>query len=203
MASPAEALSQLKEGNRRFAEGQAMAPRQDRSRREEVAGGQAPFAAVLGCADSRVPPEVIFDQGLGDLFVVRVAGNVAGAMERGSLELAATELGVKLILVLGHASCGAVSAAAQAVDSAELAPSEALQGVVDAVRPALDAGPGPSDGGAGRLALAEDENVRRSVRELRASPVLGGLEQEGAVRLIGAKYDPAGGQVTFFGTAHG
>ena len=112
MTIPApEALDRILEGNRRFAEGAGASGDFSPSRREGLAEGQAPLAVVLGCADSRVPPEVVFDQGLGDLFVVRVAGTVVGASVVGSIEFAAEVLGTRLILVLGHSACGAVGAA--------------------------------------------------------------------------------------------
>jgi len=108
------ALAALVEGNRRFAAGVAEHPRQDARRREEVlARGQYPFAAIVGCADSRVPPEIVFDQGLGDLFVLRTAGNIVDDLGVACLEYAAAHLGVPLIVVMGHSRCGAVTAAAE------------------------------------------------------------------------------------------
>ncbi len=109
--SPPDALERLRTGNQRFAAGQSVAPQRDLTRLREVAPGQTPFAAVLGCADSRVPVEILYDQGFGDLFVVRVAGNIASAIEIASLEYGARVLGSAAIVVLGHSNCGAVKAA--------------------------------------------------------------------------------------------
>ena len=109
--SPTDALKRLEQGQARYVEGKAERPRSGADRRTEVAKGQKPFAAILSCADSRVPVETIFDQGIGDLFVVRVAGNVCEASEAGSIEFGATALGANLIVVMGHTSCGAVVAA--------------------------------------------------------------------------------------------
>lgn len=111
--SPDQALQKLMEGNGRYVTGNKANPHQNAERRKEVAKGQSPFAVVLSCSDSRTPPEVIFDQGLGDLFVVRVAGNVLDTMGLGSIEYATQVLGAPLILVLGHSKCGAVDAAIQ------------------------------------------------------------------------------------------
>jgi carbonic anhydrase len=107
---PQEALQRLMDGNKRFVEGKMKHPRQDHQRMEELVKGQHPFAVVLGCSDSRVPPEIVFDQGLGDLFVIRVAGNILTPEGQGSIEYAVDHLGTKLILVLGHEKCGAVKA---------------------------------------------------------------------------------------------
>ncbi|NOX89613.1 MAG: carbonic anhydrase [Calditrichaeota bacterium] len=111
MLNSAEALQKLIEGNRRYLEGRQLHPRQTIDRRRELIGGQQPFAAILGCSDSRVPPELIFDQGLGDLFVVRVAGNIIDDAVLGSVEFAVDKLQTPLVLVLGHTQCGAVEAA--------------------------------------------------------------------------------------------
>ena len=113
MIDAREALQRLQDGNRRFILGAENAPLASRAHREELAGGQAPFAIILGCSDSRVPAEIVFDQGLGDLFVIRVAGNIVASSQIGSAEFAAERFGTRLIVVLGHSRCGAVSATAK------------------------------------------------------------------------------------------
>lgn len=127
-----EVLKKLQEGNQRFVKGEPQHPRQDQKRRDETASGQAPFAVILGCADSRVPDEIVFDQGIGDLFVVRVAGNIVSPESVGSLEYGTEVLGASVIVVLGHESCGAVKAAIQ---------GEALPGsisyFVEPIKPAI------------------------------------------------------------------
>jgi carbonic anhydrase len=123
--SPAEALQRLKDGNQRFVAGKPLHQRQNAARRAELVSAQHPFAAILGCSDSRVPLEIVFDQELGDLFAVRVAGNVAGGDERGSLQYAAAHLGIPLVVVLGHERCGAVSAGARFAWSARCTSSTA------------------------------------------------------------------------------
>ncbi len=204
MTDAAAALERLRQGNRRFVEGGVEAPRRGAERRQALAAGQAPFAAVLGCADSRVPPELIFDEGLGDLFVVRVAGNVAAPAELGSLEFAVEELGVPLVVVLGHARCGAVRAALEAGDAGGGdAPSAALQAVMDAVQPAVAAQQGSTLGLDDRAARAEDANIRHSVEQIRRSALIAAAERERGVRVVGAKYGLADGAVTFLDAPHG
>jgi carbonic anhydrase len=139
MTTGRDALERLREGNRRFvATGQGGADVLSPAARTELAKGQAPFAVVLGCADSRVPPEIIFDQGLGDLFVVRVAGDIAASSQIGSLEFAVQEFGTPLVVVLGHTRCGAVTATAESVRGSGGEPSPGLRAIVDRVRPAVE-----------------------------------------------------------------
>lgn len=178
------ALARLLEGNARFAAGRGARPRSGVARRSEVAAGQAPIAAVLACADSRVAPEIVFDQGLGDLFVVRVAGNIADDAALGSLEYAAEHLHVPLIVVLGHERCGAVSAA--------VAGGEAeghVKALVEAIRPAVDEarkGPAPAD----LVEAAVRANAVRVARILCSSePVLKRLFGERRVEIQAARYD--------------
>jgi carbonic anhydrase len=177
-----EALARLTEGNRRYRSGKPRRRHRDPRRRNEVASAQHPIAAVLGCADSRVPPEIVFDQGLGDLFVVREAGNVADDHGLASLEYAVEHLGVRLIVVLGHERCGAVSAAV----SGSTAHGH-LETLLDALRPAVvhaKAQPGdPVDNGV-------RANVARVVEDLRASkPVLASKVHDGSLKVVGARYD--------------
>jgi len=141
MVSAQEARLRLEQGNRRFVAGDGSAAHLDlRRRREELVQGQGPFAAVLACADSRVPPEIVFDQGLGDLFVVRVAGNVAAESQIASIEFAVSQFDVKLVVVLGHSFCGAVMAALEILDvedSADVASHPLYDSIREAVRPAV------------------------------------------------------------------
>ena len=131
--SAVEALTRLKEGNSRFVGGTVGHPRQNQTRRSELTGGQSPFAIVLSCADSRVSPELMFDEGLGDLFVIRVAGNVAEDEVLGSIEYAVAHLNVKLIVVMGHESCGAVSAS-----MGDALPGGHIDSLVHRIKPAVE-----------------------------------------------------------------
>ena len=138
MISPAEAISKLKEGNGRYTSGSLQHPGQTAERRTELAKTQHPFATIVSCSDSRVPPEIVFDQGLGDLFVVRVAGNVINDEGLGSVEYTVDHLGTRLILVLGHQSCGAVKAARETIAAKGKAPGH-IQSLVTAIKPAVEA----------------------------------------------------------------
>jgi carbonic anhydrase len=187
---PAEALDRLKQGNGRFLAG--AAPRDLKAQVKATASGQYPFAAVLSCMDSRVPPEIVFDQGIGDLFVVRVAGNVADTDDLGSLEYATKVVGSKLILVMGHTSCGAVKGA---IDDVKLGN---LTFLLEKIRPAVTAaGPGTTNDHAYVDRVAE-ANVRQTIREIREkSPIIRELADSGKMGLAGAMYDVATGKVTF------
>lgn len=180
-----EALRALADGNRRFAAGRPAGLRRDAARRLELASGQHPFAAVLACSDSRVAPEIVFDQGLGDLFVVRVPGNVADETILASLELGAAHLGVPLVVVLGHTKCGAINAALEAKES-----GDHRRILMRLLRPAVDASllhePDPKK----RVDRAARENVKLVVGALRRSdPTLAPLRERGALRVAGAVYD--------------
>ena len=184
-------LDVLKEGNRRFVEGRMLHDHQDMQRLVEVAKGQHPIAIIVGCSDSRVTPEIIFDQGLGDLFVVRVAGNVVDDHALGSIEYAAEHLHTSLIVVLGHDRCGAVQAAISGDD----APGH-IQSIVESIRPAVDAAKSePGD----LLDNAIDQNVRRVVKQLQTSqPILQPQIQAGQLQVVGARYLLDSGAVRFF-----
>jgi carbonic anhydrase len=189
--APQEALQRLAAGNERYATAKLTHPNVTPDRRKAVATGQRPFAAVLGCADSRVPPEVLFDQGLGDLFVVRVAGNVADDGSLGSLEYAAEHLGVRLVVVLGHERCGAVQAA--------LAGGEPEGHLGTLLRPIQGAVARSPKSGNDPVASAVDANVQAVVAQLRSSnPILGHLVKEGKLQVTGARYDLDTGRVLFF-----
>lgn len=184
-------LDALKEGNRRFVEGRMIHDHQNMERLADVAKAQHPIAIILGCSDSRVAPEIIFDQGLGDLFVVRVAGNVLDDHALGSIEYAAEHLHATLIVVLGHDRCGAVQAAL----SGEDAPGH-IQSLVEAIRPVVDiAKTEPGD----LLDNAINENVRQTVQQLRSSrPILQHEIQAGHLQVVGARYLLDSGVVRFF-----
>ncbi len=186
------ALETLSEGNRRWRDGRPEHPHEDVARRTELVGGQQPCAIVLSCADSRVPPELVFDQGLGDLFTVRTAGQVLDAAVLGTLVFGVGELGVPLLVVLGHAACGAVAATVDAADSGTTVPGH-LGALVDAITPSV-----PADGDRGaRVAAGVDANVARVAEQLRADPELAGPVSEGRLRVVGARYDLDSGHVTW------
>lgn len=182
-ANPAEALSRLMAGNERFAGDGPLAPRRGLSRVRELAGGQEPYAAVLGCADSRVPVEILFDEGFGDLFTVRVAGNVATPEEIASLEYAVGVLGSQVVLVLGHTGCGAVTAAVQGAD----VPGQ-ISSLFQHITPAVPDGAGIDE--------AVEANVRHQVRLLaRSSPVLRTAVEKGELAVRGGVYSLGDGRV--------
>ena len=189
--APAEAISKLKEGNGRYAGGNLQHPGQTTERRAELAKNQYPFATIVSCSDSRVPPEIVFDQGLGDLFVVRVAGNVIDDHGLGSIEYAADHLGVRLIVVLGHQSCGAVKAARETIAAKSKAPGH-IQSLVTAIRPAVEAT------AKGDLEATIKANVKDVVRTLRSStPILKAKVDSGEVKVIGGYYSLDTGSVSF------
>lgn len=193
-ADPDEALQRLIDGNARYV---ANAPvNTDYSvGRSSRADGQAPFAAIVSCADSRVAPELIFDQGPGDLFVVRVAGNFINEDSLASLEFGTAVLGVKLILVLGHTSCGAMSATITSIENNELPPGH-LPSLVNAIRPAVyDVLPEePAD----MLAAVTARNARMNAEKARtAAPILSGRHGSGKLKSAAAVYDLATGKVGF------
>ena len=197
---PNDALLLLKDGNRRFATGTAIHFQQDAQRRRETAtNGQRPFAVVLTCADSRVPPELLFDQGIGCLFVIRVAGNVAQTDEVASIEYGVGHLGVRLIVVLGHTKCGAVTAV---VDEAPVGPNLAQLVKPIAAATARARKDNPGTGSAPLVAAAIRANVEQAMDDLqRLSPDLAGAIAHGQARLVGALYDIDSGEVRFLDEA--
>ncbi len=189
--APAEAISKLKEGNGRYVGGNMQHPGQTTERRAELAKSQYPFATIVSCSDSRVPPEIVFDQGLGDLFVVRVAGNVIDDHALGSIEYGADHLGVRLIVVLGHQNCGAVKAARETIAAKSKAPGH-IQSLVTAIRPAVEAT------AKGDLEATIKANVNDVVRTLRSStPILKAKVDSGEVKVIGGYYSLDTGSVSF------
>jgi len=187
-------LSELKAGNEHHVGKHYLHPHQSAARQRELASGQHPHAAVLSCADSRVAPEIIFDQGLGDLFDVRVAGNIAGDTEVASLEYAAEHLGVPLLVVMGHQKCGAVTAALEGGEA-----SGHLSTLVEAIRPAVEKAAGlPGD----RVDNAVRINVENVVKQLRESkPVLAELVEKQRLRIVGAVYSLDTGKVEWLAPA--
>ena len=218
IVAPAEAISRLKEGNGRFTADNAQHPRessderkhmatnsyenagmlflgmtaeQAAKRRGELTKSQHPFATIVSCSDSRVPPEIVFDEGLGDLFVLRVAGNVINDESLGSIEYSVDHLAVRLIVVLGHQRCGAVKAAKETIAAKTEAPAH-IQSLVNAIRPAVEATV------KGDLEATVEANVKNVVQALRSStPILKPKVDSGEVRVIGATYSLDTGSVSF------
>ena len=202
MISAREALERLQEGNRRFVSGARNSDTlTSQTRRSELASGQEPFAIILGCSDSRVPAEIVFDQGLGDLFVIRVAGNIVASSQIGSVEFAAARFGTPLVVVLGHSQCGAVLATLEELMRPRENQSRNLRSIVDRIRPSVEA------------LLATDlrhdpdalvhhavrANVRVSANHLRhGSEVLEQLIQRNGLLIVSAEYCLETGVVDFF-----
>ena len=179
------ALAKLKEGNLRFATSEVSQSKPTAARRTETAEAQHPFAVIIGCGDSRVSPELVFDQNLGDLFVIRTAGNLVDDHALGSIEYAVEHLGARLIVVLGHTRCGAVTAALES----DHAPGH-IQSLVRDIQPAVKAAKGkPGDA----LAAAITENARQVAAQIKAKAVLGDLAKE--VRIVFAIYDLGTGKI--------
>ena len=192
-----EALVKLKQGNTRFVSGALEHPNQNAARRQDTGtNGQHPFAVVLTCADSRVPPEVLFDQGLGDLFAVRVAGNVAATDEIGSIEYAVEHLGSPLVVVLGHTSCGAIKGACDDVKMGNLTT------LLEKFKPAVAAASTPGEHNSHNHAFVDDVtelNVKQVVQKIRdQSPILKAMEDEGKIRIVGALYNTSNGKVSWY-----
>lgn len=192
--APAEAIVRLKEGNSRFVAGTSLRPRQSPQHVKEVAQGQKPFAIVVGCSDSRVPNEIIFDQGLGDLFIVRTAGQVSAAASYASIEFAEEVLGAKLIVVLGHTKCGAVAAACDY----EKPVQGHIQTLVNAIKPAVLKVRAHGVEKHEELNATVEENVKLQVEQLKSlEPLLARRVREGTVKIIGAVYEVDSGKVRF------
>jgi carbonic anhydrase len=190
-----QALQRLVEGNRRFLEGAARPPLVPKDLLGELARGQRPYATILGCSDSRVPPEWIFDAGLGELFVIRVAGNVLSPEVAGSIQYAGAHLHTPLLVVLGHEGCGAVQAALESRDG-DLVHRSRIQILVKSLLPAMpefDAAV-PSEE---RVARAVESNVRWTLRRILESPEGQARQAEGQMKFVGAIYELATGRVRF------
>jgi carbonic anhydrase len=202
MISARDALARLRDGNRRFVANVRASegfPGQDR--RAELATSQEPFAIVLGCSDSRVPAEIVFDQGLGDLFVIRVAGNIVAPSQVGSVEFAAARFGTRLVVVLGHSQCGAILATLEEIQRPNENQSRNLRAIVDRVRPSVQ-GLLATDLARDRDALVKQAvraNIRASSDHLRhGSDVLEQLIQREGLLVVGAEYSLETGVVEFF-----
>ncbi len=202
MISAQEALRRLQEGNKRFVAGlRDSTSTAGPERRNELVTDQAPFAIILGCSDSRVPAEIVFDQGLGDLFVIRVAGNIVAPSQIGSVEFAAEWFGTGLVVVLGHTRCGAVSATLDELMHQTTHDSKNLRSIVDRVRPSIE----PlletelKQNRDSLMHKAVRANVRASTNHLRhGSEVLEQLIQKGKLLIVGAEYSLETGEVDFF-----
>jgi carbonic anhydrase len=189
--TPDKALQELLDGNERFVKVKRRNGNQTYSRLVEVAKGQKPFASILGCADSRVPSEIVFDQGLGDLFVCRVAGNIATPEEIGSLEFGSLVLGSKVILVMGHERCGAVDAAMKGDE----VPGQ-IGSLLEAIKPSVESSKGQSGD---KLENACKANILAQIAKLKSSPVLSKLIDEEKLKIAGAYYDLDTGKISVVG----
>lgn len=201
MITALQALDRLREGNRRFASNATS----DNSKVEtcftELVDGQEPFAIILGCSDSRVPAEIIFDQGLGDLFVIRVAGNIVAPSQIGSVEFAVTNFATRLVIVLGHTQCGAIHATIQQLQEHSENRSRNLRSIVDFVRPSVEPllAQGFGDNPDELVAQAVRANIRASVEHMRhGSDILKELERTEGLLIVGAEYSLETGLVEFF-----
>lgn len=208
MISASEALQRLREGNQRFVSGvRGDAAVTNHTRRIELTAGQEPFAIILGCSDSRVPAELVFDQGLGDLFVIRIAGNIVAASQIGSVEFAAARYGTPLVVVLGHSQCGAVLATLEELTRPTTTQSRNLRSIVDRVRPSVEAllATDLRHDPAALVRQAVRANVRASADHLRhGSDLLEQLVQREGFLIVGAEYSLETGVVEFFeGAPHG
>ncbi len=201
MTTGREALRRLREGNERFvANVRNMKSLSSAARRAELAVAQQPFAIVLGCSDSRVPVEIVFDQGLGDLFVIRVAGNIVAPSLIGSVEFAAAQFGTRLVVVLGHSQCGAIMATLEELKQPTANQSPNLKSIVDRIRPAVeDLLPGrPGDDATGLVGRAVRANIIASVRQLRhGSMIIEDLIASRGLIVVGAEYSLETGIVEF------
>ncbi|MDQ3337368.1 MAG: carbonic anhydrase [Myxococcota bacterium] len=200
--TPDEVLAMLKQGNAKYVAGAPLPPPDDRKRRLEIAQTQLPVAAYVSCSDSRVPPELLFGRGLGDLFIIRNAGNTVDTIAMGSIEFAVAELGVPLVVVMGHERCGAVKAAVAVVEKNARFPGSIGKMIEPIIPAVLRARAAPGD----LLENSVRENVRSVTTQLRtaAEPMLLDPQRAGKLKVIGAYYDLDTGAVDFFDEhAHG
>jgi carbonic anhydrase len=202
MISAREALERLRQGNSRFVSGVRRGDvLTSQTRRHELAAGQEPFAIILGCSDSRVPAEIVFDQGLGDLFVIRIAGNIVASSQIGSVEFAAERFGTPLVVVLGHSRCGAVLATLDELTQPRENQSRNLRSIVDRIRPSVEAllATDLRQDSDALVRHAIRNNVRVSGNHLRqGSDILEGLIQRERLLVVGAEYSLETGVVDFF-----
>lgn len=197
-----EALQKLKAGNARFVSDKFQTSNTPvEQQRSDLVAGQTPFAIILGCSDSRVPAEIIFDQGLGDLFVIRVAGNIVAPSQIGSVEFAAEQFKTRLVVVLGHSNCGAVSATVNQLVLADELRSPNLRAIVDRIKPAVQPilAANPSLPQEQLMANAVKANIMASVNQLRhGSQILENLTESQNLMVVGAEYSLESGKVEFF-----
>ncbi len=197
-----DALERLRAGNHRFVSNvRSVESLLSHARRADLVSGQEPFAIILGCSDSRVPAELVFDQGLGDLFVIRVAGNIVAPSQVGSVEFAAMQFGTRLVVVLGHSRCGAILATLDALRSPAENDSRNLRSIVDRVRPSVEAllATDLRDNTDALVREAVRANVRASVDHLRhGSRILEDLAARDGLLVVGAEYSLETGEVDFF-----
>jgi carbonic anhydrase len=201
MLTAREALASLRDGNQRFVGNASTAPLTTFDRRAALLAGQEPFAIVLGCSDSRVPAELVFDQGFGDLFVIRVAGNVVAPSQVGSVEFAAARFGTRLVVVMGHSQCGVVTATLEEVLGRPTSKSRSLHAIVERVRPSVETIVSGRANAEYDLLLhdAVRANVRAAADHLRhGSELLEQLIREDGLLVVGAEYSLETGVVTFF-----
>lgn len=187
------AVKRLLAGNSRFVLGKTRHPHAGQDWRRRLTDGQKPFATILGCSDSRVPPEMLFDQGFGDLFVVRVAGNVVDLDVTGSIEYGVEHLKTKVVIVMGHESCGAVTAALQSLSQLKHEPKE-IRSLVRKIRPALNTSK-PSVNASKQIQAGVEANVRQSVKQLQDIKALARAEKAQRTRIIGCVYELKTGRV--------
>lgn len=202
MLTAQEVLERLKQGNQRFVKGETQYVKfLSHQQRAEMADSQEPCAIILGCSDSRVPAEMVFDQGLGDLFVIRVAGNIVAPSQVGSVEFAADSFNCPLVVVLGHTHCGAISSTIEALRNPDHPPSANLMSIVNRVRPSVEIlmQTELKDDLAKLSVHAIRSNVFASVNQLRhGSAVVENLIAQGKLKVVGAEYSLETGEVTFF-----
>lgn len=202
MISASEALKRLQDGNRRFVDNAVTTSAfPNAALRDALVAGQAPFAIILGCSDSRVPAEIVFDHGPGDLFVIRVAGNIVAPSQIGSVEFAAEQFGTPLVVVLGHTHCGAVQATLEQLARPTEARSPHLHGIVNRIRPAVEnlVTGMPDQDPAALMRQAVRANISASARHLRrGSELLTQRLDQGILLVVGAEYSLETGAVEFF-----
>lgn len=202
MIPAAEALKRLQDGNARFVSGvRSLEAMMSQTRRGDLLAGQEPFAIILGCSDSRVPAELVFDQGLGDLFIVRVAGNIVAPSQVGSVEFAAERSGIRLVVVLGHSRCNAILATVEELGRPTADQSPNLRTIVDRVRPSVEPLMAPELGLSREVLVrhAVRANIRASVNHLRhGSELLEKLIDRNGLVVVGAEYSLETGVVDFF-----
>lgn len=201
--SALKALARLKAGNARFVENQHHRSSDSHpEKRDALVGGQEPFAIILGCSDSRVPAEIVFDQGLGDLFVIRVAGNIVAPSQIGSVEFAAETFGTKLVVVMGHTKCGAIAATVDELQRDSAHRSVNLRAIVNRIRPSVESLLALKPEREALIKHATHANIRASVNQLQhGSEILESLVEQKKLLIVGAEYAIETGIVTFFDNA--